>query len=782
MKNFTFLVGSLFLSIATNAQNVGVGQATPIGKLHITQTSTATIPGVIIDQPGSTGTFGSGTTGSIGLLINATGSNARGLQLIQSGLSGAGQVINMTNASSNEYGFHVNNAGRGIGTYLYNTNSANAVSTLFAQHDGTGNVGNFLSNNTSNPTATIYGQHNGLGNVGSFLSNNAANTTATINAQHNGLGSAGYFFTQNTANTQPSVYGYQAGLGSAGYFYNQNALANQPTVYGFQAGLNSAGYFYTQNTANTTPGVYGFHEGRGSAGYFYNKNAANTEATVYGFQEGLGNAGYFYNKNTANTTATIYSFQEGTGHAGYFYNKNVATNSPTIYSLQEGLSNAGYFYNRNAANTSSALYALNAGLGRAITAYTPLATTTATTLAAQNDGLGRAIQAYTPNTAFRDFTAGIFNNGTSTAGVASGGLYVAHLNTATAAHNAYFYQQGTGRSLEINRINKLALSTDPALMISDSSLSRAANIQNTNSANDQVTLFVMNRGNTVGADGTYSSTFSTSGGRGVVGTAYFTGSGATQQASSITEAGPVGVQGVAQASSANQVTKGVAGYAIQHSGTSNNGTSNITPGYFSLMNSALSTITASGVAVRSANTNYKILGLSGSPAVSTSRENHNGKRVILFAPESPMPTYNDYGTGTLVNGKTHITIDPAFANMIYVNPKDNAPLRVIVQLEGDCKGVYVTNKTATGFDVVELNGGTSNVEFTYQIVANSKDYVDPYNGEKNTLQSLRFPELDKDLYEPLYKVKAHTQKTAEAQKVNASTIQAVEVNNDSLKK
>jgi hypothetical protein len=707
MKNFIFFVGLSFQCIATKAQNVGVGQANPIGKLHVTQTTTATIPGIIIDQPGSTGTFGSGTTGSIGLLINATGSNARGLQLIQSGLNGAGQVINMTNASSNQYGLHVSNAGSGIGTYLYNTNAANAVSTLFAQHDGTGNVGNFLSNSTSN-------------------------YAATITAQQNGTGVVGYFFTQNTANNQPAVYGYQSGLGSAGYFHNQNASANQPTVYGYQAGLNSAGYFYTQNATNTTPGVYGFHEGRGSAGYFYNKNTANTAATIYAFQEGLGNA--------------------------------------------------GFFYNRNATNTANTVYALNEGLGRAITAYTPLASTTAITLLARNDGLGTAVYGYTPSTTRTGFTAIFENNGTSTSGSASGGLFVNHYNTATTAHNAFFWQQGRGRSLEIVRPNKLAAALDPALMISDSSLSRAASFQSQNAANTEVSLFVMNKGTTATADGTYSSTFSTSGGRGVVGTAYSTGSGATQQASSITESGPVGVQGVAQASSANQVTKGVAGYAIQHSTTNNNGTNNITPGYFSLMRSDLSTITTTGVAVRSSNTNYKVLGLSGSPEVSTSREDHNGKRVILFAPESPMPTYSDYGTGTLVNGRTHITIDPAFANMIYVNPKENAPLRVIVQLEGDCKGVYVTNKTATGFDVVELNDGTSNVEFTYQIVANCKDYVDPYNGEKNTLQSIRFPELDKNLYEPLYKVKSQTQKSVEAGKSNTSTVPTLEVNNDSSKK
>jgi len=129
----------------------------------------------------------------------------------------------------------------------------------------------------------------------------------------------------------------------------------------------------------------------------------------------------------------------------------------------------------------------------------------------------------------------------------------------------------------------------------------------------------------------------------------------------------------------------------------------------------------------------------GGGLVSTSREDHTGQNVTLFAPESPMPLYTDYGTGQLVNGSATIDIDPAFAHMIYVNEEDNAPLRVIVQLEGDCNGVFVTNKTATGFEVKELNGGNSNVKFTYTVTANTKDVIYEDEGYHNHLQNIRFP-------------------------------------------
>jgi len=41
---------------------------------------------------------------------------------------------------------------------------------------------------------------------------------------------------------------------------------------------------------------------------------------------------------------------------------------------------------------------------------------------------------------------------------------------------------------------------------------------------------------------------------------------------------------------------------------------------------------------------------------------------------------------------------------------------------GDCKGLYVTNKTATSFEVRELGGGTSSVRFDYRIMALRRKY------------------------------------------------------------
>jgi hypothetical protein len=109
----------------------------------------------------------------------------------------------------------------------------------------------------------------------------------------------------------------------------------------------------------------------------------------------------------------------------------------------------------------------------------------------------------------------------------------------------------------------------------------------------------------------------------------------------------------------------------------------------------------------------------GTGTVSTVIKDLNDEYVVMNCPETPENLFMDYGVGKLVNGKVHVKIDPILSKNIIVDEKH--PLKVFIQLEGECNGVYVTNKTKEGFDVIELNGGTSNVEFSYSIVATMGD-------------------------------------------------------------
>ena len=171
---------------------------------------------------------------------------------------------------------------------------------------------------------------------------------------------------------------------------------------------------------------------------------------------------------------------------------------------------------------------------------------------------------------------------------------------------------------------------------------------------------------------------------------------------------------------------GVIGFALMTNNTNplnnnaSNGVNASAGGYFEVQNGG-TPITWSYVAVRdNGGVNRKIIGPG---TVNTIVPDLNGNLVTMSCPEAPENLFTDFGTGQLVNGKAHIDLDPIFSKNIVVDAKH--PLRVFIQLEGNCKGVYVTNKTQKGFDVIELENGNSNVPFTWSVVANRADEINP---------------------------------------------------------
>ena len=118
-------------------------------------------------------------------------------------------------------------------------------------------------------------------------------------------------------------------------------------------------------------------------------------------------------------------------------------------------------------------------------------------------------------------------------------------------------------------------------------------------------------------------------------------------------------------------------------------------------------------------TYYKI---AGNGVVSSMIKDNENKERVIYCPESPEITLQDSGSGQLVNGKATIEIDDIIAKNITVNKKH--PLKVFIQLEGDCKGVYVNNKSNKSFTVNELQSGKSNVSFSWLIIANRADEIE----------------------------------------------------------
>ncbi|MBK7433441.1 MAG: hypothetical protein IPI66_05685 [Chitinophagaceae bacterium] len=109
----------------------------------------------------------------------------------------------------------------------------------------------------------------------------------------------------------------------------------------------------------------------------------------------------------------------------------------------------------------------------------------------------------------------------------------------------------------------------------------------------------------------------------------------------------------------------------------------------------------------------KITGL-GTVAEIVPTPNHG--RVTLTCPESPEYWYQDYGSVTLVNGKAHVDLDPILADVVFIDAQN--PIRVFCTPVNMLyfNGVTIVNQTPTGFDLVELNGGTNSGKLDYQLV------------------------------------------------------------------
>jgi hypothetical protein len=106
------------------------------------------------------------------------------------------------------------------------------------------------------------------------------------------------------------------------------------------------------------------------------------------------------------------------------------------------------------------------------------------------------------------------------------------------------------------------------------------------------------------------------------------------------------------------------------------------------------------------------------------------RKVAMSGIESPENWFEDFGSAQLVNGVAVIRFDRDFIQTVNTE-KD---YRVFPVPNGDCKGLYVTNKTANSFEVRELGNGSSNIRFDYRITAIRRNY-----------ETVRFADHTKDL-------------------------------------
>ena len=89
------------------------------------------------------------------------------------------------------------------------------------------------------------------------------------------------------------------------------------------------------------------------------------------------------------------------------------------------------------------------------------------------------------------------------------------------------------------------------------------------------------------------------------------------------------------------------------------------------------------------------------------------RNVAVYAVHSPQNWFEDFGSGQLTDGAAVIQLEPAFGQTV----NTSVEYHVFLTPNGDSRGLYVTHKTPTSFEVREQAGGTSNVAFDYRIVA-----------------------------------------------------------------
>lgn len=114
--------------------------------------------------------------------------------------------------------------------------------------------------------------------------------------------------------------------------------------------------------------------------------------------------------------------------------------------------------------------------------------------------------------------------------------------------------------------------------------------------------------------------------------------------------------------------------------------------------------------------NLTCSGKIGGAALRAQHRNSSGQRLLTYASESATSTIEDVGTARMLGGLANVQIDPAFASLM-----DRKWYYVFLTPLGDTRGLYVSMKTPTGFQVRETAHGRSSLEFDYRIVAHPLD-------------------------------------------------------------
>lgn len=421
--------------------------------------------------------------------------------------------------------------------------------------------------------------------------------------------------------------------------------------------------------------------------------------------EGAGSIANFNINDTLSYNPVIQAQTYGLGNAGTFHAVNPLNISATIYAESQS---ANALFASTSSATSSAIHARNSGLSTAISGqaaygnaiFARNASPLYYSIWAQNDSTGPALGVSGKN-GFGIYSEN-FSDSNSTIYAINRGNYTTMYSKAMTG-NAVFAENSGQSYYTVWAQNN---SSGPVLGLN-------ANAGNTlyahNSSDTKSTILASNEG-----------TYNTVAVLAATGNALYAVNTGTQTCAIYAKNNvPNGNSAIYGENSSS--LPAIYGRNTQTTGDKSGGYFEAGSGY-------------AWIAGNFSGTNYKI---TGTGTVSTIVDTPDKERVAMFCPESPEILLTDYGTGTLTNGKCTIPLDPIFKTNIIVDAQN--PLKVFIQLEGECNGVYVCNKSKDGFTVVELNQGKSDTPFSWSVVASRCDELDASGTLVSKNAGVRFP-------------------------------------------
>ncbi|WP_264789746.1 autotransporter outer membrane beta-barrel domain-containing protein [Aureispira anguillae] len=284
-KKYTITLAAALLGfLPINAQNVGIGTATPTAKLHVNQT--AGVDGILVDHAGAAGN-------SLELVPTNTANGSSALW-IRNGSAGAGINNEMLNAASTSSSIISNNAGLGVGLNILQTNTGATGAGVRIDQDGTGafsrGVDMYLDAANSATGYTLF--HSGTG-AGFYMElSEATNAAIGYDLRHSGTGRGTYTDLSNAANGSTGSALYHAGTGR---------------------GL----YTTLTNSANAATGTALYHSGTGIGTEVGILNTASTNMASSIFHDGLGRGQQIVLGNTTTQATGLSIFHRGDGTGQY---------------------------------------------------------------------------------------------------------------------------------------------------------------------------------------------------------------------------------------------------------------------------------------------------------------------------------------------------------------------------------------------------------------------------------------------------------------------------------